>query len=144
MRLHRTGHGFGLGNHEAPWVAEGSPDILAENMVISIEPGIYMKGIGGLRHSDTVLVTKDGCELLTHLPTDIESLTIKGRKLFTRLKGWWVRRALRLSRKGYLSLGAFGSGRSPFIGLAGFRLSGFTSPVPQRPEVMNPGGILQN
>ena len=144
VRLHRTGHGFGLGNHEAPWVAEGSPDILAENMVISIEPGIYMKGIGGLRHSDTVLVTKDGCELLTHLPTDIESLTIKGRKLFTRLKGWWVRRALRLSRKGYLSLGAFGSGRSPFIGLAGFRLSGFTSPVPQRPEVMNPGGILQN
>ena len=99
VRLHRTGHGFGLGNHEAPWVAEGSPDILAENMVISIEPGIYLKGIGGLRHSDTVLVTKDGCELLTHFPTDIESLTIKGWKLFTRLKGWWVRRAFKLSRK---------------------------------------------
>ena len=99
VRLHRTGHGFGLGNHEAPWIAQGSPDILAENMVISIEPGIYMKGIGGLRHSDTVLVTKDGSELLTHLPTDVESLTIKGRKLFTRLKGRWVRRALQLSRK---------------------------------------------
>ena len=99
VRLHRTGHGFGLGNHEAPWVAEGSPDILAENMVISIEPGIYLKGIGGLRHSDTVLVTKDGFELLTHLPTDIESLTIKDWKLFTRLKGWWVRRAVKLSRK---------------------------------------------
>ncbi len=99
VRLHRTGHGFGLGNHEAPWVAEGRPDILAENMVISIEPGIYLKGIGGLRHSDTVLVTKDGFELLTHLPTDIESLTIKDWKLFTRLKGWWVRRAVKLSRK---------------------------------------------
>ena len=99
VRLHRTGHGFGLGNHEAPWIAEGSPDILAENMVIGIEPGIYLKGIGGLRHSDTVLVTKDGSELLTHLPTDVESLTIKGRKLFTRLKGRWVRRALQLSRK---------------------------------------------
>ena len=68
VRLHRTGHGFGLGNHEAPWVAEGSLDILSENMVISIEPGIYLEGIGGLRHSDTVLVTKDGCELLTHFP----------------------------------------------------------------------------
>ena len=45
-RLHRTGHGIGLGNHEAPWVAEGSTDILAENMVISVEPGIYLKGEG--------------------------------------------------------------------------------------------------
>ena len=45
-RLHRTGHGFGLGNHEAPWIAEGSDDRLAENMVISIEPGIYLPGIG--------------------------------------------------------------------------------------------------
>ena len=64
-RLHRTGHGIGLGNHEAPWVAEGSTDVLAENMVISVEPGIYLKGEGGFRHSDTVLVTRDGCECLT-------------------------------------------------------------------------------
>ena len=99
VRLHRTGHGFGLGNHEAPWVAEGSPDILAENMVISIEPGIYLQGIGGFRHSDTVLITKNGCESLTHWPMDIESLTIKGWKPFTRLKGWWLRRVLQLSRK---------------------------------------------
>ena len=99
VRLHRTGHGFGLGNHEAPWVAEGSTDTLAENMVISIEPGIYLRGIGGLRHSDTVLVTKDGCELLTHCPTDIDTLTIKGWKPFVRLKGRWVRRALQISRK---------------------------------------------
>lgn len=97
VRLHRTGHGLGLGNHEAPWVAEGSTDILAENMVISIEPGIYLQGVGGLRHSDTVLVTKDGYELLTRCPTDIESLTIKDWRLFQRLNGWWVRRALRLT-----------------------------------------------
>ena len=42
-RLHRTGHGIGLGNHEAPWIAEGSDDVLAEGMVISIEPGIYLR-----------------------------------------------------------------------------------------------------
>ncbi len=100
VRLHRTGHGIGLGNHEAPWIAEGSPDILAENMVISIEPGIYLKGVGGLRHSDTVLVTKGGCELLSHYPTDLESLTIKGWKPLTRLKGGWVRRVFQLSRNG--------------------------------------------
>ncbi|MDA2925597.1 M24 family metallopeptidase, partial [Acidobacteria bacterium AH-259-L09] len=44
VRLHRTGHGIGLGNHEAPWLAKGSSDVLADNMVISIEPGIYLEG----------------------------------------------------------------------------------------------------
>ena len=68
-------------------------------MVISVEPGIYLAGIGGLRHSDTVLVTKDGCESLTCYPTDIDSLTIKGWKPLSRLKGWWVRRALGLDKK---------------------------------------------
>jgi len=71
--------------------------VLAENMVISIEPGVYLHGVGGLRHSDTVLVTEDGYEPLTRCPTDIDSLTIKGWKPVPRLKGWWVRRALRLT-----------------------------------------------
>jgi Xaa-Pro dipeptidase len=75
-RLHRTGHGIGLGNHEGPWVAEGSAHVLAENMVISVEPGIYLRGEGGFRHSDTVLVTREGCERLTRYPSDIASLTI--------------------------------------------------------------------
>ncbi len=99
-RLHRTGHGIGLGNHEAPWVAQGSPDILAENMVISIEPGIYLQGIGGVRHSDTVLVTRDGCEPLTRSPTDLEALAITNWKPIQRLKGWYVRRVLGVDRKG--------------------------------------------
>ena len=99
QRLHRTGHGFGLGNHEAPWIAEGSEDRLAENMVISIEPGIYLEGIGGVRHSDTVLVTKDGFQLLTQSPMDFDSLVIRKWKPFTRSKGWMVRRALRLTTK---------------------------------------------
>ena len=74
--LHRTGHGIGLSNHEGPWLAEGNEEILQEDMVISIEPGIYMPDIGGIRHSDTVLVTKDGAESLTKYPTDLESLMI--------------------------------------------------------------------
>ena len=93
QRLHRTGHGFGLGNHEAPWIAEGSDDVLRENMVISIEPGVYL-GYGGYRHSDTVLVTEDGCELLTRQPADLETLTIRSWKLTARLRGWMIRRML--------------------------------------------------
>jgi Xaa-Pro dipeptidase len=98
-RLHRTGHGFGLGNHEAPWIAEGSDDRLAEQMVISIEPGIYLSGIGGIRHSDTVLVTKKGPELLTRYPIDLDALTVRRWKLHTRIKGHFVRCALGLADK---------------------------------------------
>jgi Xaa-Pro dipeptidase len=98
-RLHRTGHGIGLGNHEAPWVAEGSTDVLAENMVISVEPGIYLKGQGGFRQSDTVLVTRDGHECLTRYDSDVKSLTIRGWKPMTRLKGVLIRRALGLKEK---------------------------------------------
>ncbi|WP_281930234.1 M24 family metallopeptidase [Roseibium album] len=73
--LHRVGHGIGMGGHEGPWVAEGSDDVLQENMVISIEPGIYWRGQGGFRHSDTVLISADGYELLTDMPHDISSMT---------------------------------------------------------------------
>ena len=62
---------------KSPWVAEGGGDILAENMVISVEPGIYLQGLGGFRHSDTVLVTRHGHEALTNCPAEIDSLTIK-------------------------------------------------------------------
>ena len=102
QRLHRTGHGFGLGTHEGPWIAEGSKDRLAENMVISIEPGVYLKGIGGVRHSDTVLVTKDGRQLLTQSRMDFDSLVIRKWKPFTRLIGWMVRRAFGLHHKARL------------------------------------------
>jgi Xaa-Pro aminopeptidase len=92
--LHRTGHGIGMGNHEGPYIAEGSSDILEENMVISIEPGIYLPDIGGFRHSDTVLVTASGAEYLTKYSTDIDSLTITDYKISKRLKGKLVRRAV--------------------------------------------------
>ena len=92
--LHRTGHGFGLGNHEGPWVAEGSEDILKENMLISIEPGIYVPDLGAFRHSDTLLITEGGYENLTPYPADLDSLTIRKSKLFNRLRGILVRRAV--------------------------------------------------
>jgi Xaa-Pro dipeptidase len=100
-RLHRTGHGIGLGNHEAPWIAEGSPDILAEGMVVSIEPGIYLEtgSGGGFRHSDTVLITRDSCELLTQFPRDLRSLTIRSGKPLRRWQGAIVRQALGLKAR---------------------------------------------
>lgn len=63
--IHSTGHGIGLEIHEAPAISESSKDILKENMVHTIEPGIYLKGKFGVRIEDDVLVTKNGCEVLT-------------------------------------------------------------------------------
>jgi Xaa-Pro dipeptidase len=74
--LHRTGHGFGITGHEAPYVAEGYDRELEPGMLISIEPGIYIPGQGGFRHSDTVLITDDGCVSLTHAPETLDELTI--------------------------------------------------------------------
>jgi len=75
--LHRTGHGFGITGHEPPWVALGSETILKKNMIISIEPGIYIPGMGGFRHSDTVLVTEEDCVSLTNWPDRLEDLVLK-------------------------------------------------------------------
>ena len=54
----------------------GSENVIAESMVISIEPGIYIPGVGGYRHSDTVLVTKDGCQAMTRAPVDLDDLVL--------------------------------------------------------------------
>jgi Xaa-Pro dipeptidase len=92
--LHRTGHGIGLGNHEEPWLAIGDDRELREHMVVSVEPGIYFDDRGGYRHSDTVLITRDGYELLTDFPVDIENLTIGNGSLGARFKSRLVRSAL--------------------------------------------------
>ncbi len=63
--LHSLGHGVGLNTHEPPNISISSDEVLKENMVITIEPGIYIKGIGGCRFEDTVLVKKEGYEKLT-------------------------------------------------------------------------------
>jgi Xaa-Pro aminopeptidase len=79
--LHRywrqhTGHGTGLRNHEAPFLDVGDPTPLEAGMVFTIEPGLYDDEVGGFRHSDTVVVTDGGYELLTAYPSDLDSLTI--------------------------------------------------------------------
>ena len=92
--IHRTGHGIGLGNHEQPWLSCGSADVLAENMVISIEPALYFDDIGGFRHSDTVLVTKDGYEILTKYPSDLDRLIVRDKSISNRIKGFITRKAV--------------------------------------------------
>jgi Xaa-Pro aminopeptidase len=68
---HGTGHGVGLDIHEAPAVGPGSTAILATDVVVTVEPGVYLAGIGGVRVEDTVVVTSDGCHPLTRFPKDI-------------------------------------------------------------------------
>ncbi|MBQ03495.1 peptidase M24 [Candidatus Bathyarchaeota archaeon] len=77
LMRHHTGHGIGLEGHEPPWLDIGNDSELQPGMVVSIEPGIYELGYAGFRHSDTAVITEDGCELLTYYPRDIESLTIQ-------------------------------------------------------------------
>lgn len=62
---HITGHGVGISIHEKPILDKGSETILEPNMVVTIEPGIYLKGVGAARVEDMVLVTEDGHEVLT-------------------------------------------------------------------------------
>ena len=71
-----TGHAIGLRNHEAPFLDTGDHTLVEPGMVFTIEPGLYSSEVGGFRHSDTVLVTPDGIDILTSYPTDIDSLTI--------------------------------------------------------------------
>jgi Xaa-Pro aminopeptidase len=68
---HGTGHGVGLDIHEAPAVGPGSTAILAAGVVVTVEPGVYLAGVGGVRVEDTVVVTDDGCHTLTRFPKDI-------------------------------------------------------------------------
>jgi Xaa-Pro dipeptidase len=70
-----TGHAIGLRNHEAPFLDVGDHTPVEPGMVFTIEPGVYQDGLGGFRHSDTVVVTDDGVEILTDYPRDLESLT---------------------------------------------------------------------
>jgi Xaa-Pro aminopeptidase len=67
---HGTGHGVGLDIHEAPTVSEGSAAILAPGFVVTVEPGVYLPGVGGVRIEDTVVVTDDGCRVLTGFSKD--------------------------------------------------------------------------
>jgi Xaa-Pro aminopeptidase len=71
---HGLGHGIGLQVHEGPMLRPGSKVVLQPGMVVTIEPGVYLPGWGGVRIEDDVLVTPDGCVVLTNLPRELESL----------------------------------------------------------------------
>lgn len=68
---HLTGHGIGVSIHEYPIVDQGEESMLEENMVITIEPGIYVDGIGAARIEDMILVTSEGYEVLTSSPREL-------------------------------------------------------------------------
>ena len=68
--LHGTGHGVGLEIHEGPKVAQTAAASLAPGHVVTVEPGVYLPGAGGVRVEDTVVVTPDGCQALTLAPKD--------------------------------------------------------------------------
>lgn len=73
---HHVGHAMGMGIHEAPFLDIGDHTEIRPGMVFTVEPGIYVNGFAGFRHSDTLVVTERGFEMLTYYPRDLESLTI--------------------------------------------------------------------
>ena len=72
--VHSTGHGLGLEIHEPPRIGKRDRTVLAAGMTITVEPGVYLEGFGGVRIEDTVVVTGSGCRILT--PTSKELLLL--------------------------------------------------------------------
>jgi Xaa-Pro aminopeptidase len=71
---HSTGHGLGLEVHEMPRIGRGEQTILQEGMVLTVEPGVYLEGFGGIRIEDDVVVTAKGAQDLTTAPRDFLEL----------------------------------------------------------------------
>jgi Xaa-Pro aminopeptidase len=68
---HGLGHGLGLEVHEAPSFSPRSEEVIRPGMVVTVEPGIYLSGKVGIRIEDVVLITRDGCEVLTRSPHEL-------------------------------------------------------------------------
>jgi Xaa-Pro dipeptidase len=74
---HHAGHSIGLEGHEAPFLDRGDEAVLEAGMVFTVEPGVYMKELGGFRHSDTVVITEGGNRVMTSYPRDLKDLIVK-------------------------------------------------------------------
>jgi Xaa-Pro aminopeptidase len=72
---HGLGHGVGLAVHEAPRLSTESTDMLEVGHIVTIEPGIYLTGLGGVRIEDLAVVREDGVELLTAFPKELIELS---------------------------------------------------------------------
>jgi Xaa-Pro aminopeptidase len=69
--VHSTGHGLGLEIHEPPRIGRKDKATLRSGMAVTIEPGVYLEGFGGIRIEDTVVVTDSGCDILTPTPKEL-------------------------------------------------------------------------
>jgi Xaa-Pro aminopeptidase len=77
MQRHHSGHAIGLDFHEGPFIDKGDETVIEEGMCFTVEPGIYAPGLGGFRHSDTVVIRSFGSERFTFYPRDLESMTVR-------------------------------------------------------------------
>src|SRR5439155_26966060 len=73
---HHAGHSIGLEGHEAPFLDRGDDAVLEPGMVFTVEPGVYIKELGGFRHSDTVVITPDGRRVMTDYPRELKDLIV--------------------------------------------------------------------
>ena len=76
---HGLGHGIGLDIHEQPTLSPKSKGVLEPGQVVTVEPGIYLPGVGGVRIEDDVLVTSTGHQVLSRLPKDLDSVVLQVR-----------------------------------------------------------------
>ena len=74
--IHRLGHGIGKDVHEYPSIVGGNDLVIEEGMCFSIEPGIYLPGIAGVRIEDCGVVTKDGYEPFTHTSKELKYIPL--------------------------------------------------------------------